>query len=63
LAPSDPTILAQSTRDGIRDLALAMQSARQEGAAWIQEVALPELESLTRGQNGINVYRQRSHPS
>jgi hypothetical protein len=60
LAPTDPTSITEATGRRIRDLFDAMQAARQEGAAWLQDVALPELESVTRRQNGINVYRQRS---
>jgi hypothetical protein len=63
LAPPEPASIAEPTRKSLHDLFAAIQSIRQEGAAWIQQTALPELESLTRGKNGLNVYRQRSHPS
>jgi hypothetical protein len=63
LAPTDASTVADSTRQRIQDLVEAMRTARQEGNSWLQEVALPEMEALTRGQNGISVYRQRSRPS
>jgi hypothetical protein len=62
LAPTDPTSITEATGRRIRDLLAAMQLARQEGAAWLQDVALPELESVTRQQNGLNIYLQRSQP-
>ncbi len=63
LAPTDPTSITEETGQRLRDLLSAMQSARREGASWLQEVALPELESLSRARNGINIYQQRSRPS
>ena len=51
-----------STADAAR-LVAALAAARDAGATWLEQVAVPELESLARSRRGLAAYRQRGRPA
>ena len=62
-ANAEPSSVSEAAREAIGSLVESVQSARQAGTAWMEQVAFPELEHLTRARTGTETYRHRREPS